>query len=259
VETNIIVTIISTLASITSWIIQDPSGFFMLLVWATGIFLSIKYWHRNPQKFLLTLVACSLFIVQQIAFPLVIDWWNSFPDESRYEVYSTFQVAQALLSAVWLLAWVILFYSIFSPKINPTELARNPVANNHNYSTNDPQNDSKDKVILESLSSKHRILNAVIGLFAGSIFFMPVLFLLLEISISISTQYGFNTNTDEFMAGYFCFLPSALISLIGGIIGGEIGNKNNHKYLGAIFGGLVGPIATLIPLSINILNSWAEH
>lgn len=113
--------------------------------------------------------------------------------------------------------------------------------------------------MIESLSLKHRMLNAFIGLLTGGIFFLPVLFLLIMISVSISARFGFNTNMDEFLAGYVCFLPSELISIVGGIIGGEIGNKHNHKYRGAMLGGLFGPFSTLIPLSITILNSWATH
>gem|GEM_PF-5202549 len=116
----------------------------------------------------------------------------------------------------------------------------------------------KDNVF-EALSLKSRIINAVMGLVIGSICFLPALILFSQISASISENYGFNSNMDDFMMGYFCFPPSALISLICGLIGGEIGNRSNHKYLGATIGALLGPIVTSLPLSIIILNSWAEH
>jgi hypothetical protein len=111
----------------------------------------------------------------------------------------------------------------------------------------------------ESLSLKSRIINAVMGLVIGSILFLPALMLFFQISASIGDHYGFNRNADDFMMGYFCFPLSAVISLICGLFGGEIGNKSSHKYLGAIFGALLGPIVTLLPLSIIILSSWAEN
>jgi hypothetical protein len=45
--------------------------------------------------------------------------------------------------------------------------------------------------------------------------------------------------------------------LIGGIIGGDIGYVRNHNYLGALLGGLLGTVITLLLLSIRIVTVWA--
>jgi len=105
--------------------------------------------------------------------------------------------------------------------------------------------------------------NATIGLFTGIISFMPIAFLYIYLTLFISDILsGFfhsnrNTNTDDFMVSFLCFIPAIILSLIGGIIGGDMGSKKNYRYLGAIIGGLCGPLITILPLALSISLDWA--
>lgn len=110
-----------------SWIFQHLGEIPRLIIWVIGIALSINYWKQNPRKFLFILIACSLFLIQQLTGTFITDWWNSQavnPSVNRLESYSTFHTTQTILSIIWILAWGILFYAIFNPKINHAELIK---------------------------------------------------------------------------------------------------------------------------------------
>jgi hypothetical protein len=97
----------------------------------------------------------------------------------------------------------------------------------------------------------------IIGLIMAIVSFFPVTLAYMYISIYICDRLGGgNMNTDDFMGAFICIIPILMLSLALALFGGDLGCQKNHKYLGAIIGGFLGPVIVLFLLTVGILYGW---
>ncbi|WKZ39395.1 MAG: hypothetical protein QY328_14110 [Anaerolineales bacterium] len=107
---------------LTSLVISISTQIPILLIWIAGISLSVYFRKRNPKKFLLTLTAFLVFLLDTIANSVFSAWIiTNFITSGEPSPQMT-QMAVGFISTLGsTLAWVVLFFAIFNPKFNSVE------------------------------------------------------------------------------------------------------------------------------------------
>jgi len=85
--------------------------------------LGYWYFHRqNPKKFLLTSVAFLIFLLNTIANFIFSAWVTTNFIATGKPAPQVMQITAGFLSTInSTIAWAILFFAIFSPKLNSVE------------------------------------------------------------------------------------------------------------------------------------------
>jgi hypothetical protein len=197
-----------------------------ILVWIIGIILSLKSRRRNPKKYLLTLLACSVFLASEITSILVRQWYFSLED--RHAHWSTYHTLSTVTTILGVLAWVILFYAIFNPTISATETDKTPTTEKLPYL----------KTALIGMGTG--VIGAIVG-------FFPILFLHYRLwdLVKNTTMSGFLLRL---VVGYTMPWQGVIFVPIGGAvfgcIGSLIGLKMHSRWLW-LWGGVAGLLFNL--------------
>lgn len=193
-----------------------------MLVWIIGIILSLKNRRRNPKKYLLTLLACSVFLSSAITRILVQQWY--FLQEDRLAHLSTYRNLSTVATFLEVLAWVILFYVIFNPIIrSAAETGKMPTSEKLPY-------------------LKTALIGMGTGVIGAAIGFVPILFLhyklwdfVKDLAIPESILY--------ILVGYPMPWGGVIFLPIGGAVFGSVGSLiglKRHSRRLWLWGGVAG-------------------
>ncbi len=107
---------------VTSLAITIATKIYVLLIWIIGISLSLYFHRRNPKKFFLTSGAFLIFLLNTITDSIFAAWITTNFVVTGKPSPQMIQIAAGFLSTISsTIAWVILFFAIFSPKFNSIE------------------------------------------------------------------------------------------------------------------------------------------
>ena len=197
-----------------------------ILVWTIGIFLSLKSRRRNPKKYLLIFLACSVFLSSEITSILVRQWY--FLQEDRLAHTSTYLTLSTATTILGVLAWVILFYAIFNPTISAAETGKTPTTEKLPY-------------------LKTALIGMGTGVIGAGIGFFPILFLhykiwdlVKNIEIPESLLYVLVGRPMSWEGVIFLPIGGAVFGCIGSLIGLQI-----HSQRLWLWGGVAGLLFNL--------------
>jgi hypothetical protein len=107
-----------------------------------------------------------------------------------------------------------------------------------------------------------------IGASTALLFFLPatfcLVFPLVEFLLRKVVKLPLNTNLDDFLLVWGCFLPVFGLGLLFGYWGGKLGsqqstNKRSYSFLGAVLGGLLATLVVAIVLNLWVYHLWLTY